>query len=423
MTYGDHLSIVKLMAERDCYRECLDKLRSAVMGRDVTVRGMGDKQLHEVTDEAVDAVRTRLMPEGMEWPKYTDGELVRIGGCWGKDGCDTSITYIERIIFAEDGVYLDNDYNEAFYRHGERVKRPAPKVLDSEGVECNVGDAVWWVHNKTGNFRIIRIEQDGKCAIHDDDADEPCGMTVPSTELTHKRPVIDADGVEIRVGDEVWDVDGSGPFIVSGFVGEPLAVIFEIAECNDLPRKPSQLTHRAPALAADGKPLRVGQTVWEVETGDGYVVERIYSGTTEPDFPGHTVACRRPDDIVTHMFKPSQLTHQRPVLDADGVPIHEGDTVYDKGTGDRFEVDGFSYDFVVCTDIDACESDIEILPSQLTHTKPEIDTWQRIEEDKDLNPFDYCKKVGHKLWTFDNAEEFKASDLVRRCKALAGVSE
>lgn len=214
MTYGDHLSIVKLMAERDCYRECLDKLRSAVMGRDVTVRGMGDKQLHEVTDEAVDAVRTRLMPEGMEWPKYTDGELVRIGGCWGKDGCDTSITYIERIIFAEDGVYLDNDYNEAFYRHGERVKRPAPKVLDSEGVECNV-----------------------------------------------------------------------------------------------------------------------------------------------------------------------------------------------------------------CTDIDACESDIEILPSQLTHTKPEIDTWQRIEEDKDLNPFDYCKKVGHKLWTFDNAEEFKASDLVRRCKALAGVSE
>ncbi len=64
--------------------------------------------------------------------------------------------------------------------------------------------------------------------------------------------------------------------------------------------------------AADGEPLREGETVWEVETGDGYVVERIYSGTTEPDFPGHTVACRRPDDIVTHMFKPSQLTHERP---------------------------------------------------------------------------------------------------------------
>lgn len=52
--------------------------------------------------------------------------------------------------------------------------------------------------------------------------------------------------------------------------------------------------------------------------------------------------------------------------------------------------------------------------------KPEPrDSWERIEEDKDLNPFDYCKKVGHKLWTFDNAEEFKACDLVRRCRALA----
>ena len=67
MTYEEQLSAAKFMAERDCYRECLDKLRSAVMGRDATVRGMGDKQLHEATDEAVDAVRTRLMPEGYEW--------------------------------------------------------------------------------------------------------------------------------------------------------------------------------------------------------------------------------------------------------------------------------------------------------------------------------------------------------------------
>ena len=76
--------------------------------------------------------------------------------------------------------------------------------------------------------------------------------------------------------------------------------------------EPWFLTHRAPVLAADGRPLRDGETVWEVETGDGYVVERIYSGTTEPDFPGHTVACHRPDDIVAHTFKPSQLTHERP---------------------------------------------------------------------------------------------------------------
>ncbi|MDM8162435.1 hypothetical protein [Collinsella intestinalis] len=84
------------------------------------------EMLEKEDDELIAMLDKRLMPEGMEWPKYTDGELVRIGGCWGKDGCDTSITYIERIIFAEDGVYLDNEYNEAFYRHGERVKRAEP---------------------------------------------------------------------------------------------------------------------------------------------------------------------------------------------------------------------------------------------------------------------------------------------------------
>ncbi len=82
---------------------------------------------------------------------------------------------------------------------------------------------------------------------------------------------------------------------------------------NHSPIEPFSVRVKRPAvIAADGEPLHERETVWEVDTGDGYVVERIYSGTTEPDFPGHTVACRRPDDIVTHMFKPSQLTHERP---------------------------------------------------------------------------------------------------------------
>ena len=85
-------------------------------------------------------------------------------------------------------------------------------------------------------------------------------------------------------------------------------------ERGELTRENAELRKRPTpkALDAYGVETRVGDTVWEVETGDWYVVERIYSGTTEQDFPGHTVACRRPDDIVTHMFKPSQLTHERP---------------------------------------------------------------------------------------------------------------
>lgn len=59
--------------------------------------------------------------------------------------------------------------------------------------------------------------------------------------------------------------------------------------------------------------------------------------------------------------------------------------------------------------------------SRLTHERP--DSWERLEGDAGKNPFDYCKDVGHRLDTCENSEAYKARDLVRRCKALAGVSE
>lgn len=124
MTYREHLRIVKLMAERDCYRECLDKLRSAVMGRDVTARGMGDKQLHEATDEAVDAVRTRLMPEGMEWPRYESGEPVLLGSMVSdtRGGSAAAISFE----LSDDRVYIRDfeGFPSQVLATGERVKRP-----------------------------------------------------------------------------------------------------------------------------------------------------------------------------------------------------------------------------------------------------------------------------------------------------------
>ena len=147
--------------------------------------------------DAMACMGTRLMPEGMEWPRFEGGEPVTFG-C----RIDGEPRPVSRVCFVDGKWYVNESHRKHLVRHpmGERVKRPAPKALDSEGVECNAGDAVWWVHNKTGNFRIIRIDKYGKCVIHDDDPDEPCGMTVPSTELTHKRPVFDADGVEIPRG-------------------------------------------------------------------------------------------------------------------------------------------------------------------------------------------------------------------------------
>ena len=255
-------------------------------------------------DEVDRRLLSRLMPEGYEWPRYETGELLRYDDRYIQDGAESEVWHVDFDSFG-DVTILNKDGSKCSLDKGERVKRTEPKVLDSEGVECNVGDAVWWVHNKTGNFRIIRIEQDGKCAIHDDDADEPCGMTVPSTELTHKRPVLDADGVEIRVGDEVYHVEYGTEYEVCEAKLPMVTVEYWCAGISAHGSiAPSLLTHRAPVLAADGKPLREGETVLGVDSGTRYTVEKI----TDELIP---IKCCS-DMGSTASLYPSQLTHERP---------------------------------------------------------------------------------------------------------------
>ena len=68
---------------------------------------------------------------------------------------------------------------------------------------------------------------------------------------------------------------------------------------------PYRLTHRAPVLAADGEPLEVGQTVWNVKTGERYVVGAFAGGCVN-------VSDGRGGGL---QLLPSQLTHERPVAD------------------------------------------------------------------------------------------------------------
>lgn len=255
----------------------------------------------------MEAMRPRLMPVGMQWPRDAKGvPIVRGDTVWanGNGHGDGRAWHVRRVspglcypVEAVDAKGEKRDLKAHWLTH----ERPAPKVLDADGVECSVGDAVWWVHNKTGNFRIIRIEQDGKCAIHDDDADEPCGMTVPPIELTHKRPVLDADGVEIRKGDTVYQMGCK--YRVSHLHGanDYVRIVYENSgRWVDM----KTLTHRAPVLAADGKPLREGETVWSVDSGTRYTVEKV----TDELIPIR--CCSEMGSTVS--LHPSQLTHERP---------------------------------------------------------------------------------------------------------------
>ena len=235
----------------------------------------------------------RLMPEGMEWLveawlRFEGGTPVAFLDEVQKNGENFGISTVT--------LYSGGDFaiNFRAYPNGSRVRRPAPKVLD-------------------------------------------------------------ADGVEIRVGDTVWEIEYGCEYVVTKVADGTVFVAFEDESADRY--DPALLTHRAPVLAADGKSLRVGETVYEAGgTGHAYEVVSIRIGDGNPLTP----------TVVT---------------------CDEGD-----GTSERF------------------------LLSQLTHERP--DSWERLEEDATLSPHSYICACGTYDNAMPKSVQMSI-DLVRRAKALA----
>lgn len=86
----------------------------------------------------------RALPDGMEWPRFEDGELVKVGDEVEYKG-ETMRVYLAT--FDADGWALwcsrEGIDGRLSGSYGERVKRPAPEVLDADGVPIKVGDTVY----------------------------------------------------------------------------------------------------------------------------------------------------------------------------------------------------------------------------------------------------------------------------------------
>ena len=199
----------------------------------------------------LDEVKKRLMPEGMEWPRFEDGEPVRLGDAFSY-GDETFYVDSVQLLRREFHLWATNG-KVVTGSNGERCERPAPKVLD-------------------------------------------------------------ADGEEIHKGDTVWCTNGHGPFEVTSIVyADKWRVVCDSEENGHLNVFPESITHRAPVIAGDGKPLREGETVWDINDAKGY------PGTvssTELDGFGHVkITCEEPVPASVYIH-PSRLTHERPVADS-----------------------------------------------------------------------------------------------------------
>lgn len=113
------------------------------------------------------------------------------------------------------------------------------------------------------------------------------------------------------------------------------------------------------------------------------------------------------------------------VLDADGVEIKVGDTVWHED-GTMLRVDGFGGiedgETIVNVHIIRGATQWSAVRSlSLTHTRP--DSWERLEEDATMSPWSYCDRYGLVVDRSDGefapTNETFALDLIRRAKALS----
>lgn len=129
--------------------------------------------------------------------------------------------------------------------------------------------------------------------------------------------------------------------------------------------------------------------------------------------------------------EPEHLTHQRPVLDADGVPIKVGDTVYEVGknyppfiVGRLPEPGAYRSVMVMYPNGNFTYLD----PERITHTKPDTtDSWEKWREDFIKPPCIYCRDIlGVEFdndTELDKAFDAQIQDMEHRARALAERGE
>lgn len=92
--------------------------------------GASEEACEACASRMAEAIISRMMPEGIEWPRFEDGEPVCIGDeVRGKGGGAFGVT---RVCFVDGGCYFNSSHNpdgtkrgrKWRYGAGERVERP-----------------------------------------------------------------------------------------------------------------------------------------------------------------------------------------------------------------------------------------------------------------------------------------------------------
>ena len=203
-------------------------------------------------------------------------------------------------------IYDGNDNADALL--DKLRKRLMPDGMEWPKVDGKPVDFVTGYEPSLGVLEAVSIYNNGACEVMSHD-----GIVKNATEIHVFKPkVLDADGVEIRVGDVLYSVETGGSVIVDSI--EPGNPWF--AATDGALQHCAKFTHRAPVIAADGRPLRTGETVYSDSLGEGPFTVREIKPDDDPDEPEHLVWCGETwGESLNYAKKwriPDQLTHEQP---------------------------------------------------------------------------------------------------------------
>lgn len=165
-------------------RSCIERAR--MLGIDCNhEESCTDCEIDKMTAIADRIDAERALPDGMEWPRFEDGELVKVGDEVEYEG-ETMRVYLATFYAAGWALWcsregIDGRLSGSF---GERVKRPAPKVLDADGVEIRVGDTVY-CDGEDEPLRVSHITDSIKVTLINSHASY---YTANPSRLSHERP-------------------------------------------------------------------------------------------------------------------------------------------------------------------------------------------------------------------------------------------
>lgn len=133
----------------------------------------------------------RALPEGVEWPRLEDGEPVKVGDEVEYKGETMRVC---SVTFVANGWSLRCERRGVdgvlYGSFGERVKRPAPKVLAANGAPIEVGDTVYLRSNGREGKVVGFYEDKGETwvSVSYELGSDRMTVNTEGKALTHERP-------------------------------------------------------------------------------------------------------------------------------------------------------------------------------------------------------------------------------------------